>query len=330
MRYETIGAKMIQESQFRPAWWLPSPHHQTIWPHLFRRIQPPTYRIERLQLDDGDFIDLAWNTVATGPINIIFHGLEGSIRSPYAAGLMQELTRREERAVLMHFRGCSGTPNRLARGYHSGDTGDINALINTLRQREPNTPIRAVGFSLGGNALLKYLGESGSSCQVERSVAISVPFVLSEAAKRLSTGLSRVYQTHLLMALKATTRSKAELLKLSGVDLKLALASKTFWDFDDLVTAPLHGFEDVHDYYHQCSSLGFLKSIARPTLILQARDDPFMTASAIPDEDHLSHHVCLELSQKGGHVGFVSGDLPGAAQYWLDNRIASFLSGTHP
>lgn len=317
---------MIRESRFKPAWWLPSAHHQTMWPHLFRQISGFTFDTERLDLGDGDFVDLAWNGIDEGPITLILHGLEGSVLSPYASGLMKAMKDQRQRAVVMHFRGCSGTPNRLARGYHSGDTGDIHSLLVALREREPSVVLRAVGYSLGGNALLKYLGETGSSCLLERAVSVSVPFSLSEAANRLARGVSRIYQAHLLSSLKASVRRKADLLRLSDIDVSRALASKTFWEFDHRLTAPLHGFRDVHDYYEQCSSIHFLKSIERPTLILHAADDPFMTTAALPSEHQLSRLVCLELSRYGGHVGFVSGSSPLFPHYWLDERILEFMT----
>lgn len=316
---------MITRSRFQNAWWLPGPHLQTVWPHLFRPAPPLKYTTERLYFPDGDFVDLAWNRISSGPTVCIFHGLQGSIESKYAAGLMHFLATKNIRAVLMHFRGCSGTPNNLARSYHSGDTGDIRFFLDTLRTREPHTPLAAVGFSLGGNALLKYLGEEGDAVHLSSAVAVSVPMVLSAAAERLQRGLSRLYQWHLLLALKEGVRAKADIVRIAGIDLSTAEACDTFWLFDDVVTAKLHGFADVHDYYKRASSRPFLKHINIPTLILQALDDPFLTPEVIPTESELSEQVVLEISESGGHVGFVGGAIPGRPFYWLETRIRDFF-----
>ena len=190
-------------SGFSPPWWLRNPHLQTFWPVLFRRQSSLSHRPERLELPDGDFVDLCWTGPDHGPLVIVLHGLQGSIRSPYAVGILRALAARGIRGVLMHFRGCSGQPNRLARGYHSGETGDLRFLLSTLRQREPETPLAAIGYSLGGNVLLKYLGEAGPETPLRAGVAVSVPLVLRTASDRLGAGLSRIYDRYLLRALLA-------------------------------------------------------------------------------------------------------------------------------
>jgi predicted alpha/beta-fold hydrolase len=228
-------------------------------------------------------------------------------------------------SVLMQFRGCSGEPNRLARGYHSGDTGDIGAFIQVLQRRFEGRWLGAVGFSLGGNALLKYLGETGTDCLLSQAVAVSVPFDLARCADRLETGASRVYSHHLLSRLKAKIADRRDLMQASGVDVDVALRCRSFRDFDGAVIAPIFGFADAADYYAQSSCTQFLGRIAVPTLILHAEDDPFMTPEAVPSEADLSASVTLELSEHGGHVGFVSGPSPGLCRYWLDGRITQAL-----
>ncbi|HSD96555.1 MAG TPA: hydrolase [Sulfuricaulis sp.] len=310
---------------FKAAWWCRGPHGQTLWARLARR--PPHVALwrERLELPDGDFIDLDWTEKGSGPIVIVLHGLEGSSDSPYARGLLRAIERRGWRGVVMHFRGCSGEPNRLARSYHSGDTGDLTFLVTTLRRREPRAPLAAVGFSLGGNVLLKWLGKAGGVTPLHAAVAVSVPFVLHGAADRLQQGFSRLYQWQLLRSLRHTVEAKQRHMELP-LKIRDLSALKNFRDFDENVTAPLHGFDSADHYYTVSSSRQYLGEITVPTLLLHARDDPFMTASAIPRPDELSESVTLELSPHGGHVGFVAGIWPWRPRYWLDERIPAYLA----
>lgn len=311
--------------RFQPAWWCRGPHAQTLWARLARQTPNIKYWRERLELPDGDYIDLDWSETGAGPIVVVLHGLEGSSDSPYARGIMQAIERRGWRGVVMHFRGCSGEPNRLARSYHSGDTGDLSYFINTLRRREPQTPLTAIGFSLGGNVLLKWLGKAGGGVSLRAAVAVSVPYVLGNAADRLNQGFSRVYQWQLLRSLRNTLAEKRERIKLP---LKIQDLSglKSFRDFDEYVTAPLHGFDSADHYYSVSSSRQYLKGILVPTLLLHARDDPFMTEKTIPGKNEVPESVVLEVSAHGGHVGFVAGAWPWRARYWLEERIPAYLS----
>ncbi len=319
---------MITRSDFRPAWWLPGAHLQTLYPTLFRRRSHPRLRRERLELADGDFIDLDWTDASGGPIVLVVHGLEGSLASHYTGGILGALAARGYHAVLMYFRGCSGEPNRLARSYHSGDTADLQAVHDHIRQHHPAAPLAMVGYSLGGNVLLKWLGEQGVAAPLTTAVAVSVPFDLDCAAQRLEQGLSRLYQQHLLNKLRRSVRLKAAVLP-PPVPLAQLPGLTTFRRFDDAVTAPLHGFTGVDDYYRRSSSRQYLDRITVPTLILQARDDPFLPASALPVDTDLSGAVTLELSPRGGHVGFVAGRIPFAAEYWLELRICRHLRERH-
>jgi len=319
---------MIIESAFQPAPWLKNPHLQTIFAASFRPRPRLQVRRERIELPDGDFLDLDWvdgDTQPGAPIVILLHGLTGSIKSKYARGLMRAFDARGWRAVLMHFRGASGEPNRLPRGYHSGETSDVDYVARLLKQREPQVPLAAVGFSLGGNVLLKWLGEQGAAAPVRTAVAVSVPFDLRLCAQAIRVGFSRVYQNRLLRLMRAAIRQK-----FSRIEPPFTLPElhrlRDFIEYDDAVTAPLHGFTGVDDYYDHSSSRHYLKNIRIPTLVLHARDDPFMSPDVVPNPDDLSDQVRLELSAHGGHVGFVSANGRGRPYFWLEDRIPTHLA----
>lgn len=319
---------MIVKSLFRPARWLPGPHLQTLWHRVAKDPPRPATRRERLELPDGDFLDLDWLSDAPGvpadaPLVCVFHGLAGSIDSPYARSILNALQAKGFRAVLMHFRGCGGTPNRLARAYHSGDTGDVRFFVQQLRARGEVGPLLAVGFSLGANVLVKFLGEEGEQSPFAAAVAVSPPLVLSNGADTLRRGFARVYQTWLLRQLKATARDKANAgLLPPTVSMDKVLNAKDFWQFDSAFTAPLHGFRDAAHYFEASSGKPFLQRIRVPTLVILSRDDPFYTADVLPTDAELSEHVTLELADHGGHVGFVG---PGGKP-WLDLRIPEWLT----
>jgi len=310
---------------FKPAWWLPGAHLQTLFPVAFRNRRPPPLQRERLELEDGDFLDIDWTEAQTGPLVLLLHGLEGSLESHYVAGLLNALSHSGFHAGLLYFRGCSGAPNRLARSYHSGDTADLDTVLVRLAKRQPRRPVYVVGISLGGNVLLKWLGENPGQSLVHKAVAVSVPFDLNNAAIRLDRGFSRLYQSHLLRRLRRSTRRKAARMQLP-VDVDHLHELRSFRDFDDKVTAPLHGFDGVDDYYKRSSSRPFIRRIDTNTLILHALDDPFMTPAAIPAADELGPGVRLEVSGGGGHVGFVSGTWPWRPSYWIDQRVCRFLA----
>ncbi|MEJ2389337.1 MAG: hydrolase [Chromatiaceae bacterium] len=311
----------LKSSSFRPAWWLPGAHAQTLWPSLFRRRQTLRLGRTRVELADGDFIDLA-TTSASGPRVLVIHGLEGDLRSHYAAATVAALTAAGFRPVFMHLRGCSGEPNRLARSYHSGATEDLVAVLDHLARTPEGPAAAAVGFSLGGNLLLKHLGESDRS-RLQAAVAVSVPFVLRDAMLRLGVGASRLYQRYLLGRLKSSYRAKfARLPSPLTIDLE---EIGDFFDYDDRVTAPLNGFAGADEYYGRCSCRPLLHHIRVNTLILHAADDPFMFRHTVPGAAELGPGVILELAEHGGHVGFVSGLRPWRPRYWLDDRILEFL-----
>ena len=319
----------IIASPFKPAWWLKNPHLQTLWPTFFRRSPNVDIMHHRLELDDGDFLDLAFSGLGnkqnphTKPIVVILHGLEGSLESHYIKPLIKALDQNGFAACFVHFRGCSEEINRLPRSYHSGDTNDLQRVIDYLIKTYNQGVFAVIGFSLGGNVVLKWMGEQADNAPVQTAIAVSVPFQLAHAGERLEKSFSRVYQKHLLSSCqqKYNHKFKEQACPLDVDANKL----KTFYQFDDRITAPLHGFKGADDYYQQCSSRQFLSHIHKPTLILHAKDDPFMWEHTIPDAEELSPSVQLELSSRGGHVGFISGKIPFMAEYWLDDRIIQWL-----
>lgn len=321
---------MISESHFSPALGLGNCHAQTVFPTLHRSKPWVATRCEWLATPDGDQLALCTPKPLVDdphkPLVLVLHGLEGSVNSPYAQGLMDALLKKGYQVAVMHFRGCGGVPNKLPRAYHSGDSEDPRWLAGHLAQRYPRTPLMAVGYSLGGNVLLKWLGEDGQQSLLKAAVAVSAPMDLAACSQRIQSGLSRFYQRHLLQSLKGSLARKAVDPALASAmpDLNNPALFSNFHQFDNQVTAPLHGFNGVADYYSRASSKPLLRHIARPTLILHAKDDPFISTKAIPSEAELSPAVQLELSAQGGHVGFVAGSL-WRPRYWLESRIPAFL-----
>ncbi len=331
-------------TDFKPAWWLNHAHLQTLYPALLRKTPPLPLHRERLTTPDNDFIDIDYCGTGNAPLVILLHGLTGSSQSSYIKGLQRALLKQGFRSATLNFRGCSGEYNRLARCYHSGETEDIHFLYQTLRQREPNTPFAVVGFSLGGNVLLKWLGEQSNQCNqcnqlsLFAAVAVSVPLVLSACATKLDNGFSKFYRANLLRELKHYLSAKQQHLEQLGATQEADKIKRlgdlstirSFWQYDDRVVAKLHGFDSVHDYYQRSSSRQFLKAINIPTLVIQALDDPFMTPDVLPSLNELSPTIQLEITQQGGHVGFVAGTNPFNPIYWLEQRILAFLKQQRP
>lgn len=309
---------------FEPAWWCRNAHLQTVLPNRLRLPPRVPLHRERMELPDGDFVDIDWTTRTSGPIVLLLHGLQGSSRSLYALGLLRALDRAGWRAGVVHFRGCSGEPNRLARSYHSGETEDIGLVALRIREREPDAILGAVGVSLGGNVLLKWLGETGAASPLSAAVAISVPLLLDRAADRLENGFARVYQWDLITALRRALHEKHRVVELP-FDFKQLKQLRRMREFDDYVTAPLHGFRDSADYYMKCSSRQYLRHIRVPTLLIQAKDDPFMSPDVIPERNELSASVTLEAHEHGGHVGFLGGKWPWRPRFYLEERVPDFL-----
>jgi uncharacterized protein len=332
-KMKTFGkepAARFRPRPFRPARWLPGPHAQTLAGRLLRRAAPLVFRRERLELPDGDFVDIDHAPGPTRPVAMVLlmHGLEGSARRGYAVNVYRDLARRGIGAVGLNFRSCSGEPNRLARSYHSGDTADIEYVLRLLANRYRDTPRGAIGFSLGGNALLKLLGEAGdrAGALVHAAVAVSVPYDLGAAADSLDrTQAGRLYAAMFLKTLIAKTEAKAALLD-GACDLERIRAARSFRTFDDAATAPLHGFADADDYYARCSSRHYLAAIRVPTLLLHAADDPFLPQHCLPhNEIGANPWIDAVITRRGGHVGFIEGT-PWAPAFWAEEQAARYLA----
>jgi predicted alpha/beta-fold hydrolase len=307
--------------------WLANAHAQTIYGSLVARAPRPTLRRERWDTPDADFVDVDF---VDGPDDApwvhLFHGLEGSSNSPYARMLMQRVRALGWRGTVFHFRGCSGEPNRLPRAYHSGDSDEVDWAIRRIAARLGSAPLYVAGISLGGNALAKWLGERGdeAAALVAAAAVVSAPLDLMAAGDALGRGFARVYAKHFLGTLKRSALAKLARFP-TLYDATAVRGARSLREFDNVVTAPLHGFRDTDDYWTRASSKPYLQGIRVPTLVLNARDDPFMPQAALPEEREVSAAVKLEFPSRGGHVGFVSGPFPGNIE-WLPQRILHFFA----
>ncbi|MFP4129919.1 MAG: hydrolase, partial [Halorhodospira sp.] len=307
----------------RPAWWLPGRHAQTAYPALLRRPPRPPLAPEILELPDGDFLELAWGPPGRG-LAVIGHGLGGSAESAYIRGVVAELARRGIGSVVMHARGAGHHPNRHRRSYHAAAWDDLETLVAALSARDPQRPLAVVGFSLGGSMLLNWLAERGDT-PVARAVAVSVPFELDACTTALERGLGRIYQAYLLRRLRELAARKFEARADSPVPAQRIRRIRRLRELDDLLTAPLHGFRDSADYYRQASCRQRLGAIRQPTTVVHAVDDPIVPAATLPAAGEVGSGVELALTERGGHVGFVAGAVPGRPRYWLDGCIADLL-----
>jgi predicted alpha/beta-fold hydrolase len=317
---------VIERSSFQPVWWLRNAHAQTLWPALFRKNPGLSWRRERFELHDGDFIDADWSKVGARRLVIVAHGLEGNSRQKYMAGMAHAFNRHGWDALTWNFRGCSGEPNRLPRAYHSGATEDLAAVVDLATAGGAYDEVAVVGFSLGANLTLKFLGEIGSqSGKIIGGVAVSTPCDLRASAEYMARPACAIYMRRFLneMGVKTETLRRLHGKRIANADCR---HMRTFKEFDDAYTAPLHGFRDAHDYWARCSSKQFLAGIRVPTLILNALDDPFLPAACFPYEAaQASSCVYLESPANGGHVGFVGRGVF-AGEYWSEHRAAEFLS----
>ena len=319
---------LIQDSSYHAPSWLPGGHVQTIYPALFRRLAAVTTRPERLELVDGDFIDLEWAENGRARLAILSHGLEADLRTGYIQGMAAALLRRGWDVLVWNFRGCGGEPNRLLRMYHSGATEDLQTVISHALAHHPAQAIDLVGFSLGGNLTLKYLGERPGdlSPRLHRAVAFSVPCDLACSSRQLALPSNRLYMDRFLREMRTKIRRKKRMfpdqLDLSGLE-----QIRTFQEFDDRYTAPIHGFRDAADYWARNSCRQFLPHIRLPTLLVSAANDPFLGPGCYPREEAAaSEWFHFEAPATGGHVGFSSFSIPG--EYWSETRAAGFLGMT--
>lgn len=324
------GPSAWRPRPFEPPGWASGPHAQTLLARALRPEPDISYRRERFDTPDGDFLDVDWGPEPKpdAPMVLVIHGLEGSSRRRYVRSLGSELVTRGVQPVAMNLRGCSGEVNRALRFYHSGETSDPAWLLNELRRRFPERPLGVAGFSLGGNMALKMLGErdDGGRGLVQAAAAMSVPYDLAAGCDLLEESLmGRAYSQYFLRSLRRKVAGKREDLA-AHVDVVAAAKARTIRDFDDIVTAPVNGFRDASEYYARCSSNRFLAGITVPTLLVHAVDDPFLPAAAIPRaEAETNPSIKLVVHEHGGHVGFLEGSFR-RPRFWGEEACASFLA----
>ena len=313
---------------FKTPFWLPNGHLQTIYPAVFLRKPAVAFRRERWATPDHDFIDIDFVDGPPGaPFVVLFHGLEGSSDSHYARALMADVAARGWSGAVAHFRGCSGDANLAPRFYHSADAAEVDWIVRRLRARVEGK-FYAAGVSLGGNALLRWLGESQHAAEklVDAACAVSAPLDLARGGAALSSGFNRIYTRMFLQTLKPKCLAKLE--QFPGLfDREAMLGARNMHDFDEAVTAPLHGFDNADDYWDRGSAKHILGDITVPTLVLNARNDPFLPGIYLPQR--ASPSVVLDYPEHGGHVGFAAGPLPGSLG-WLPQRLIHFLEGDRP
>ena len=323
-----LGAREAALTPYRSPGWLRGGHAQTIWPYLLPR-PIVRYRRERVETSDGDFWDFDWldsPEAARAPLVALFHGLEGSSNSHYARALMATLAQRGWRGVIPHFRGCSGELNRLPRAYHSGDYLELELQMAAIRARvSAATPVYVVGVSVGGSVLLNWLGrKKGDAARfVDAAAAVSTPLDLESAGVAIGKGLNRIYTRNFLSTLKPKSLAMAQ--RFPGLlDPARIRRARTMYEFDETVTALLHGFDGATDYWRRASSKSWLAGVAVPTLVLNAKNDPFVPRESLPRPDEVSGDVLLVQPEHGGHVGFLTGSFPGRLD-WLPRRLLDFF-----
>ncbi len=325
-------------NSFTPAWWLPGPHFQTAWGRATRsRRQVPMVR-EALATPDGDTLLLDHlEGPASSPRLLVVHGLEGSSHSVYVQGLLALARRRGWRGTALNFRSCARDPrdldrmlvNERPRLYHSGETTDFDLVVSTLAAREPDVPLVAVGVSLGGNVVLKWLGENPGQERVAAAAAISTPYDLAAGSRHLETRIGSFYVEHFLKTLRPKALDVVRRFPEAAarIDAGRVRRSRTFWEFDDVATGPLHGFAGAADYYTRSSSIEFLDRITTPALCLSAEDDPFLPAAVLPQvRERASAPIDCRIAPAGGHIGFIGGPVPWRCVYWGEQLAVEWLA----
>lgn len=329
---------MPRQHTYAPAWWVPGPHLRTLYGRFsrsLRRRRTVPDRVERWTTPDDDVLELrrldpAGGSAGNAPRLVLLHGLEGGMHSHYVANFFAEAAERGWGCDLILFRGCNGEPNRARRFYHSGETSDVAFAIDRIIGENPARPLALAGVSLGGNVVLKYLGERGDTMppQVKAAAAMSVPFDLARGCRHIQRGFSRVYERHFLKSLKAKARAKLARYPDLIADAAALERVQTLWEFDDVVTAPVHGFDSAEDYYTRSSSIRFLQGIRVPTLLLSAEDDPFLPREVLAEVREIARTVPaleVEFVKRGGHVGFVSGWRPWRPLNYGEWRMTQFM-----
>jgi uncharacterized protein len=322
------------QSTYHAPWWLPTGHLQSIYAQLLPRPKL-AYRRERLELADGDFIDLDWSEpypAQSGDaqtyraILVFFHGLEGSSNSQYCLYSMGESNRSGWLGVVAHFRGCSGEPNRLPRSYHSGDSEHADTVLREMRKRFPTHKIFAVGVSLGGNALTKWCGEQGDTAKeiIDGAASVCSPLDLGVSAVAILHFQNRIFNRYFMKSMGASFAKRMEMHP-ELREKEFLATPRDFPEFDEHYTAPMHGYTSAWDYYERASSRGFIAKIRIPFLLLNPANDPFVPAWLIPNENEVPENVTLEQPAEGGHVGFVTAPFPGKLD-WLPKRLMAFFS----
>ena len=314
---------------FHPPYLLRSPHIQTIAPHFFPEKKLFTYRKHLFTLSDGDCLECGWIGPSKGAITIVLHGLGGSINSPYIISLLNHFYKNNQRVFFIHFRCCGEKPNRLERLYHAGDSQDIAEVVEWIHTTNPHENLYGVGFSLGANVLAKYLGERGNRCLLKAATMISTPFDIQACSYQSTMGLtSRLYYKYLIAVSKQliTKKFKNKPLPKSIQNTKLNNIH-TLYEFDEQITAPLHAFKNANDYYKKTSSIYYIKDITIPTLFIQAKDDPIIPESSLPQKEDFSNTATLELHRYGGHNGFINLQSIGSSisYHYLNTRILQYL-----
>jgi predicted alpha/beta-fold hydrolase len=316
---------IIYESSYRAPFLFSNPHIQTVFPSVFRKVNGVRYQRERIDTPDGDFLDLDWSKVGSNQIAVILHGLEGDSNRAYVLGMVKALNEAGWDAAAMNFRGCSGECNRTLRYYHSGETEDLDTVLSHAVSRKDYSALVLIGFSLGGNVILKYLGEPGRVFppSLKKAVVFSVPCDLTAGSKKLNEPSNKLYMMRFLRMLHAKIRMKMEIMPERINDHRYDRI-KNFKDFDDRYTAPIFGFNNAEDYWEKASSKPFLPNVSIPTLLINAADDPFLPEHCYPGEEaSRSETLFLEIPRHGGHVGFVTFNNGG--RYWSESRALSFL-----
>ncbi|MBC8127696.1 MAG: alpha/beta fold hydrolase [Gloeobacteraceae cyanobacterium ES-bin-144] len=317
---------LISKSSYRAPAWLPNGHLQTVFPALLRNIGKATAHSERVELPDGDFIDVEWSGFTRPRLAILSHGLEANLKANYIQGMAAALMRGGWDVLVWNFRGCGDVPNRSIHMYHSGKTEDLHALVSHALRNHPARRIDLIGFSLGGNLTLKYLGEMPASLPAElnRAVVFSVPCDLACSSRQLARRSNRIYMERFLRSMRAKIRQKNRMFP-GRLDLTGLAAIRDFQEFDDRFTAPLHGFRDAEDYWARNSARQFIPGIRLPTLLVNSGNDPFLGPGCYPKyeaENNAAFH--LEMPDAGGHVGFST--IGNGGEYWSETRALEFLN----